>query len=85
MPKLSKIIDEEEQQELITAVRIVAVSIAELWDILWELENSTGKAIEYPLEMFSCFAGKCRMEPDLMDLGSDADVMALLDDMCTLE
>lgn len=85
MPKLSKIIDKVEQQELIAAVRMVAVSVAELWDILWELEVRTGKAIEYPFDMFSCFAGHCRRPPQPMDLGSDADVMALLDDMCTLE
>jgi hypothetical protein len=85
MPKLSKIIDKVEQQELIAAVRIVAVSVAELWDVLYQLEIRTGKAIDYPFDMFSCFAGQCRMPPQPMDLGTDRDVMKALDEMCTVE
>ena len=85
MPKLSKITNSMERQELIAAVRMVAVSIAELWDILYDLEVRNCKAIEYPFDMFSCFAGQCRMPPQPMDLGTDRDVMKALDELCTVE
>jgi hypothetical protein len=82
--KLSEILDAEGRNTIIASARELGVAVARFWDALREVEHRTAIAIEPELHFYSVLGSCCRMPPEPSDLGSDADVMALLDEECVL-
>jgi hypothetical protein len=66
----------EEKQEIIIKLRALAVSMAEFWDTLREVENAHKCSIDNGTELYGVLAGECNTPPSFTDL-TDKQVWAM--------
>jgi hypothetical protein len=64
----------EEEAQVVTGLKAVAVALADYWDVLRELEMEHASEIEHGLELFSSLAGDCGTPAHFDDI-DDEDVL----------
>lgn len=71
MDKVEMQYTEEQKAEIISKLRAVCVAQAELWDVLYEIENEHEVEIEMDLHLVGELAGDCNVPPSFSDLPDD--------------
>lgn len=81
MSKIKYAFAESDKPEIISALRQVAVAIAEYWDVLREIEGRDSVEIETKDELFTSLAGECNIPPSLSDLPANGVWQEFVDDV----
>lgn len=68
MPKFQPRYSATEKQQIVEAIRAVAMAQAELWDVLRYVENDHSCSIETDIYLIDSLAGDCSAPPSFQDL-----------------
>lgn len=68
----------QEKREVVAAVTNAAVAMAELWDVLSDIESAHNCEFDDTAQMVSNLAGSCNMPPSPSDL-TDDDILEELE------
>ena len=61
-----------EKQQIVQAIRAVAIAQAELWDALHEIEDDHRCSIETDIYLIDSLAGDCGAPPSFSDLSAES-------------